>query len=277
MFDQTTPSLHRWKHWFQEDPSQVFEDTLVVLVSINPYDWIDAMQRVPHNMPMHMMNDWKTFLTTPWTMERPERDLIFQNTTGNVCQHDFKYNQVISCIPGTPPKGRYLRKRELLRSQYQPIYELNVDGSGEAYKNILQFRTAKKKNLMAVKEWEPVKAFVTVQYEELVNNGPETMIKEIEEKTGMKASCDISVVAPIIGGNPLDESMISWISKHLDWTIEQNFGYTKGIRPYTILSNTISSLNEDSVDTVKPSSRRSKKPSSVPKKHKHPKGKKKIP
>lgn len=225
--------MHRWKHWFQQDSSQVHDNTLVVLVSINPYDWVDAMMRVPHNMPAHMMNDWYDFLTTPWTMERPKRDLILANETYNVCQHDFKYNEIISCIPGSATNSH-----RSLRSEFQPIYELNIDGSGDAYNDILEFISVKKANFLAVQEWDKVKAFITVQYEELVNNGSSSMIEDIERVTGLKASCDVAVRPPIIGGSSsLDSDMLDHISTHTDWDVEAKYGYTKGLRPYTILSN----------------------------------------
>ena len=214
---------------------------MVVTISINPYDWVEAMMRVPHNMPAHMMGDWYEFLTRPWTIERPERDLVLSGETGNVCQHDFRYDQVISCIPGSPPKGQ-----RSLRSEYQPIYELKLDSPGEAYSNILEFRSAKKANFLTVKDWDKVKAFVSVQYEELVNNGPIKMIEEIEKITGLKASCDTSTRAPIIGGSDLlNSTMLDYISLHTDWDVEEKYGYVKGSRPYSILSTNGVTKNED--------------------------------
>lgn len=243
---KVTPSLHRWKHWFQEDQTQVYDHTLVVLVSINVYDWIDAMQRVPHNMPVHMMlEDWYEFLTTPWTMPRSERDLELyarfldseeDRSFENICQHDFKYNQVVSCVYGRPPtQGRTRSRRRSLRSEYQPIYELKIDGSGEPYDNILDFRSDKKRNLISVKDWDLVEEFVAVQYESLANEGAAAMIEEIQTLTGWTASpeCNTTITPPLIGGvMTYDVNMTNWITDHVDWEVEKMFGYDVGARPY---------------------------------------------
>ena len=87
---KVTKKLTRYKHWFQfEDPSQYEHDTLVIAQFRNPYDWLKAMQHVPHHSPQHLRtmknanlhshnseNDWRIILTREWTMERMGQDLL---------------------------------------------------------------------------------------------------------------------------------------------------------------------------------------------------------
>ena len=243
---------------------------MVVLVSINPYDWIDAMRRVPHNMPAHMMDSWYDFLTLPWTTNRPEADFVLNATEGNICQHDFKYSQVISCIPGKVPNKNRLYRDRRLRSEFQPMYELNIDGSGIPYENILKFRSAKKENFLTVKDWEPVKSFVQIQYEELADNGAGMLIDEIYRTTGLNASCDASVTAPYIGGDDsLDPDMLEWISEYTDWEIEERYGYKKGVRPYKALKNKLFGIPSPALSPNQPHDQAHNLfvPTSTPSKH----------
>ena len=130
---EATPDLTRWKHWFQEDDSirgVQHNNTLVLAKFRNVYDWLESMRLRPHNMPMHMNQDWYTFVTTAWTMPQPDRDLNMSNKTGSVCQSDFEYHQVISCVKGTVPNKRHHSnsnwppKNRQLRSEYGEQWHL---------------------------------------------------------------------------------------------------------------------------------------------------------
>lgn len=77
--------LVRHKHWFQHDVPNGRNrvGTFVVAQFRNPYHWTEAMRKVPHHSPKHYRKDWKSFITTPWTMERlaSDLDILKQNMT----------------------------------------------------------------------------------------------------------------------------------------------------------------------------------------------------
>ena len=88
--------LSRYKHWFQyNNPKAYPHDTLVLAQFRNPYDWLKAMEHVPHHSPEHISKHWSVFLSKPWTMDRIGSDLLL---TGNeTCQENFHYRDIISC------------------------------------------------------------------------------------------------------------------------------------------------------------------------------------
>mmetsp|Transcript_27838 Transcript_27838/g.43201 ORF Transcript_27838/g.43201 Transcript_27838/m.43201 type:complete len:341 (-) Transcript_27838:191-1213(-) len=234
---EVTPDLTRWKHWFQEDDSirgVQHNNTLVIAEFRNVYDWLESMRLRPHNMPMHMNQDWYTFVTTAWTMPRPERDLNMSNKTGSVCQSDFEYHQVISCVKGTVPSKRHHSnsnwppKSRQLRSEYEPIYEMRNDGSGLAYGSIIEMRADKIRNHLSVADWDWVTAFTSVQYEKLLVEGTEFLLREIEELTGLKAQCDPVPPQPErLSHYPKGPGFEEWVGEHVDWSAEHLIGYSK--------------------------------------------------
>lgn len=266
-----TPSLTRWKHWFQEDIDteytrsvngesyrrQVKDDensevtTLVIAEFRNVYDWVESMRNRPHNMPSHMNQDWYSFLSTPWSMPRPERDLTLWNSKGKyvqlgdsnssetsvmkrICQSDFAYNQVISCVKGTVPQKRKKHQgknhyHRILRSEYEPIYELRNDGSGLAYGNILEMRRDKIRNHLSVGKWKWVEnRVISVQYERLLVEGTGWLLDEISSLTGLKPQCNVTAPQPErLSHYPKEPGFVEWVGEHVDWETEALIGYTR--------------------------------------------------
>jgi len=234
--------------WFQEDiPTDYaavanardsLESTIVIAEFRNVYDWIESMRNRPHNMPSHMHQDWYTFVTTAWTMPRPERDLLLLNDDnatahldGRICQADFKYNQVISCVKGTVPSKSNQNKvktSRLLRSEYEPIYELRNDGSGLAYRNIIEMRRDKIINQLSVLDWDWVTEVVPVQYEKLLVEGTNWLFKKIEAKTGLVAECEPTPPQPErLSHYPKGPGFEEWVGENTDWEVEKLIGYKK--------------------------------------------------
>lgn len=221
------PRLVRWKHWFQHDDGKEHNTTLVVAQFRNPYDWIAAMQRIPHHSPLHVRLHWHEFVTKPWTMPRPTRDTLLTNITGPVCYEKFHYHQLVSCVRGhrndtdyKPPedgKGDF--------SGHQPIYELRDDGSGQPYSSIIELRADKIRNFLNTTELPWVKDLIAVQYEDLLNSGTGALLKQIEHATGEKSACAPST-SQVRRKRYIDPKFKAWITENTDWNAEKLIGYT---------------------------------------------------
>jgi hypothetical protein len=216
--------LTRYKHWFQFPGFYRYpHDTLVVAQFRNPYDWLKAMQHVPHHAPAHLPfrgdKHWKKFLDSEWTMERIGTDQW--NNLTEPCQEYFEYRDLISCAKSPLPKSAYKR---LDYSAHQPFYEMRNDGSGEPYANIMELRTDKIRNFLKVKEYDGVADVWVTQYEYLLTKGTSELIRQIEQWTGIKANC--TPVGPQQRTTrPVEKEMADYIRDHLNWTVEALIGY----------------------------------------------------
>jgi hypothetical protein len=180
----------------------------------------------PHHSPLHVGLDWRDFVTKPWTMPRPERDLPFQNSTGPVCNQKFHYNEIVSCIFGEKPDDYVPPKGFTFFSGFSPQYELQLNGQGKAYSSILQLRTDKVLNFLNTSSWDFVSNTVVVQYEQLVSRGTQGFIQQVEELTGVKAACP-AIPAQDRPKRELDSEFVNWMNIHSDWFVENLIGYKK--------------------------------------------------
>jgi len=213
----------RYKHWFQYPASYRYpHQTLVINQFRNPYDWLKAMQHVPHHAPAHLQyipdDRWMEFLTSPWTMERIGTDLV--NNTRR-CQEHFEYKDIISCEVEPLPRAAY---KSLDYSKHQPFYEMRNDGSGKPYDNIMEMRTDKIRNFLSLKQYDGVADAWAVQYEYLLTKGTQELLDEIERWTGVKPKCKAK--PPQQRRNrPVEKEMAAFIRDHLNWTVESWIGY----------------------------------------------------
>jgi len=183
------------------------------------------MRKVPHHAPLHMFLDWKTFVTTPWTMPRVGKDLEIENVEEVICQQNFRFNEINSCHIQPYPDGYVTWKRHF--SEHEPFYELKNDGSGRAYASILNLRSDKIKNFMTViPQLHFVRHFLVQHYERLLEQGTSDLLHQIEELTGIKAEC-----TPSLPQNrrhrKLDRHYLEWMKKYVDWDTEARIGYNK--------------------------------------------------
>jgi hypothetical protein len=197
---------------------------LVIAQFRNPYDWLKAMQHVPHHAPAHLPfrldQYWKEFLTTPWTMERIGTDR-FNNLT-RPCQEHFDYRDIISCAVEPLPRDAYGHKIDY--SEHQPFYEMRNDGSGEPYNNIMELRSDKIRNFLSIKDYEGVADVWTVQYEYLLTKGTHELIQQVADWTGVEAKCN--PMPPQQRRNrPVGKEMAEFIRDNLNWTVEAWIGY----------------------------------------------------
>lgn len=234
--------LTRYKHWFQYDNVTKYpHDALVLAQFRNPYDWLKAMEHVPHHAPAHLRtkpgasvndhsanNDWKTFLTKTWTMERYGADLLLNGD--ETCQEEFLYRDIVSCVEDPLPEDSY--QHTLRYSENQPFYEMRDDGSGLPYDNILELRTDKIRNFMNTINYNGVADVWTLQYEYLVSEGTQHLLDRITEMTGVPANC--KAIPPQVR-KPKASRMIradfaAHIRQNINWTVESWIGYTPELK-----------------------------------------------
>jgi len=229
--------LIRWKHWFQEEVTpddKEREDTLVINMFRNVYEWTEAMRKVPHHSPMHLRKNWKDFVTTPWTMPRPKRDLIHAESTEPICYQKFHYSQLVSCVKGSKDDPEYTGNWKRDFSGWEPIYEMrhrpSADGTqkrGDAYKSIVDMRADKIRNFVEdVEKFTWVTQVLNVQYEQLLMQGTESLISRIEELTGVKRMCE-PTGSQTRKKRKLDPDMVEWLNENVDWETEALVGYEK--------------------------------------------------
>jgi hypothetical protein len=217
--------LTRYKHWFQYPGYYRYpHDTLVIAQFRNPYDWLKAMQHVPHHSPNHLKyrsdSRWKEFLMAPWTMERVGTDR-WDNWT-EPCQEHFQYKDLVSCMVEPLPRSHY--GHTLHYSEHQPFYEMRYDGSGKPYKNIMELRSDKIRNFLTIKDYQGIADVWAVQYEYLLTKGTAQLVSQIEEWTGVKANCT-PMPPQQRTSRPVEKDMANYIRAHLNWTVEGWIGY----------------------------------------------------
>lgn len=215
--------LTRYKHWFQYPaPYRYPHETLVIAQFRNPYDWLKAMQHVPHHAPDHLQyrpdDRWMEFLTSAWTMERVGSDKI--NNTRR-CQEHFEYKDIISCETEPLPRSAY---KKLDYSRHQPFYEMRNDGSGKPYDNLMEMRTDKIRNFLSIKKYDGIADVWAVQYEYFLTKGTQELLDEITRWTGIQPNC--TARPPQQRRNrPVEREMADFIRGQLNWTVESWIGY----------------------------------------------------
>lgn len=209
----------RYKHWFMpRDYFRYPHDTLVIAEFRNPYDWLRAMREVPHHSPAHANLPWKKFLSKPWTMPRIGLDLELKGT--EMCQHHFKYKDLISCIHRPVPNATIDERHSLDR----PFYEMRNDGSGLPYDNIMELRSDKIRNILEIKDFPGVADLWMVQYEYMVSHGTQQILDRIEEWTGVKPKCD-AYPPQFRRQRNMTKDFVQYVTDHLNWTVEELIGY----------------------------------------------------
>ncbi|KAL3923931.1 MAG: hypothetical protein SGILL_001353 [Bacillariaceae sp.] len=229
-------TLKRPGYFFQQEPSKQEQakhhhqqDTIVLHLTLNIYDWLEQMRASPEYAPNHVglheeghivPLEWHEFLLKPWTTERPERDLAFQNETEPVCQLGFHYNQVVSCM------------ETLTGGTDNPIYELNQENDGihiektkdknivasKPYDSIIEMRGAKIRNHQNVQTWKSVKKFITVPYETAGKEFKSRILDEIGQFAGWKPSCSGNVLPPTRERTAsMTKEFVHFVTAMADW------------------------------------------------------------
>jgi hypothetical protein len=209
---------------------------LVLAQFRNPYEWLKAMEHVPHHAPAHLRtqigadllhhsanNDWQIFLTKPWTTERVGADLLMHGD--ELCQEEFRYKDIVSCSVEPLPHSHY--NHTLRFSEHQPFYEMRNDGSGLPYDNIMEMRSDKIRNFLSVVDYPGVADVWNIQYEFLVQKGTQHLLDRIQQWTGITPQCsakDPQTRAPK-ASRVISPEFAAHVRQHLNWTVEAMIGY----------------------------------------------------
>lgn len=209
--------LQRDGSFFQEEKamSKKEKDAIVVFLTLNVYDWLEQMRLSPEYAPNHTAThseyghlvplEWTEFVSRPWTIQRPERDLPLQNNTkGRICQMGFRYNQIVSCV-----------ERPLAGTD-NPMYELQQE-DGSPFPSIMELRSAKLQNHHSVQNWTSVKKFITLPYEQVGKSFKE-LVLDIQQMTEWQLSCTGDVLPPSKDrSTDMTRPFVEYVTKHADW------------------------------------------------------------
>lgn len=220
----------RWKHWFQDEEIKRHprERFVVVAQFRNPYTWTESMRSFPHHSPEHFHLDWPDFVTRTWTMPRYSADIQFVGWTekdsekaqANVCTAvaDFLPHQVIPCMADrTTFSTRGI--------EMQALYELRNDGSGKPYDNILEMRKEKIENHLAVANYDRVKDFLVIRYEEAKLSGTSKLIAALEQALGQEAACKAEPGNKSFREHPIPKLFHDYLKENVHWETEAKIGY----------------------------------------------------
>lgn len=217
--------MTRYKHWFQyKNATKYPHDTLVLAQFRNPYEWFNAMHLKPHHSPDHVgLKRWEDFIDKPWTTQRIGYDLNLTKDT--LCQEDFQYKDLVSCVVEPRPKS-YWKNKKIRYSEHQPFYEMRPDGSGKPFKNLMELRAAKIRNFLEVRNHVGIADVWTIQYEYLLVKGTNHLLELIEERTGVKRQCK-AIPPQNRKHRNMSRTFARYLNKHLDWSAEGLVGYTQ--------------------------------------------------
>jgi hypothetical protein len=236
----------------------LFQNTLVIAMTRNPYDWVEAMRKIPHHWPNHVdvaschysqtkvrPLPWKQFIQKPLILiNRQETNTTATTSPPTLCQKGYLPNTISPCIRteqyplpiqcnnnNSPTQPAFITT---FASVNDPVYELK--DSGMPYANLLELRTAKLLNLLSVPHMWKLYGFVHVQYEDLVRHGTRSIIQNISHMMMM-----MNVPPPRCEFLPpmkkkkqssrskykMETAWKQWIDQHVDWDVEAQVGYYK--------------------------------------------------
>ena len=197
--------------------------------------WVWAMKEVPHHAPAHIDLEWEEFVTKEWTTERLFKDEEWlkyneklNNHTERICQENFRYHEIVSCLTRPYPDGYWGKHRKHRFSQHQPFYEMtNEDPEGTPYENILMMRADKIRNFVESAHYTHVEGFWHYQYEGLLKTGTKELIEKIERATGLKRHPELCKVYDPQDRRKrkMDPDFVDYMIDHVDWKAEALIGY----------------------------------------------------
>lgn len=236
----------RSKHFFQPLHSGGnFLRSIVVVIVRDPVDWVSAMNEMPYHSPGHVASinsnnevtplPWADFVSRPWTMPRPKSDkeLLKRMATEPIlrserlCQSTFRFDEVVPCTLNSTiqefPTG-------MLRSMY-PVYELKRDGSGDAYRNILELRADKIANhVLHLPLLFSLGGYVLVRYEDLLEKGTQFLMEQVSQVIGLQGTlpqqCKPAEPQPDrLRQRIVPKGLKEWIDSNMDVHTERLLGY----------------------------------------------------
>jgi hypothetical protein len=244
IFYQVANTYKRYKHWFQEeDLTRVPENSAVVVAIFrDPYDWVEAMRVEPHHAHDHLQwlrsktnlssrpLEWKEFVTQPWIGRRGSTDKVTSRTNRGMnnaqCMDSYSFYDAVPCSVNDSSTVEGL-------GNYK--YEYRRDRSERGFSSIIDLRREKILNHLSVANFRGTRAFFSFRFEDMNDSGMSTLIKNLEEATGIKARCNATVGMAshrlaqqnITKHGELTGDYIKWMDRFVDWEVESQIGYSR--------------------------------------------------
>lgn len=192
-----------WKHFFGWKNDQIKnygKNTLFLCIVRNPYDWIMAMHKIRHHIPLDR-DSIIDFMTKEW----------------------YSVSDVIDTITNKKPlskRGPYYEAKSNI--VYTEIMQDRDWVTNERYKNIFELRAKKLDYLYNVIP-TIAKNYEFIRYENLCSEYPEIMIKIFKKYKIKNKNIDIKIVSkkPYL----LSKDVKKIINQNIDWDIENKIGY----------------------------------------------------
>lgn len=194
--------------WLELSPSHYYgppahytfdgsDNMLVVVIFRNPYDWVRSLNLQPWHAAKNLQNlPFSQFIRTPWRLN--------------------------------------LRQNLIARLRRQnPLLDLNpIDGT--PFKNVLELRTAKIRNMLKIRE--RAKNVYCINYE-IVRDHPQEVLNELKELFSLNLKPDYQPVVLYKGlvragkyqetiYDPISMEDLIHINAHLDEQLENEIGYS---------------------------------------------------
>lgn len=258
------------EHWptlaSLKEPENAFDDTLLILMFRNAYDWLDAMREGPHHWPNHFElfkfpngphadvhgngqlheygvrpYEWTEFVKANMTLSRD------MGNASHICQNAYLYGQVSPCLRSKELYPDVVRKDyfganltnapDLLNfNADRPIYEMQP-GTNLPFENPLDFRTAKIQNFLDIPNHWKLGGIMTLQHEQVNEMGSSFVLDRVSDLVGKNAICAVDPPKQQ-KHKEMDASWQEWITKHADWQVEAKIGYKPRPPPQTIVKET---------------------------------------
>ncbi|KAL7467565.1 hypothetical protein ACHAXS_007811 [Conticribra weissflogii] len=220
---EVTTQYKRFKHWFQEEDLENVpkNSAVVVYMSRDPYDWVEAMRERPHHAHDHMNLDWRSFVTKPWIGHRGPHDALSMKNnslTDAVCLDRFSFFEIMPCSP---------EDSKQINGYGGYKYELNHDGSEKPYSSIVDMRKEKIMNHLSVANFEGTKAFLPNRYEDLYMEGTSVLLEKLKELTGLEPRCKAIEGKGVIKHKEVPRDYVKWMNRFVDWGVEGHIGYER--------------------------------------------------
>jgi hypothetical protein len=237
--------------------SLVFQNTLVIVMTRNPYDWTEAMRRIPHHWPNHVDAchapriqplSWKQFIQQPLILHEMKNSHLPEENNGTLCQKGYLPDTISPCTRTEQYRLPKCNNKPLLDGTGQPaftkfasvndpVYELREDS--KPYSNLLELRTAKLLNLLSIPKMWKVYGFMHVQYEDLVMHGTRAILQNISnlilqnddnhDDSNSPPPYRCRFLPPMKkkfhSKYKLEPAWKEWIEQHVDWDVEAKVGY----------------------------------------------------
>lgn len=241
-----------WMEAMRTEPHHAIEHWDIV--PNKPLKWKEFMTK-PWSLDRLKFQDWMTadlsILKQVLHPEQEEEDTLYNSTTpykkqgqrrrimkkfsslsipistylhpllfNHSCYEEFYWFDIIPCSR----QDRDITK--MIVPFAEALYELQRDGSGRPFDNIIQLRTEKLHHFyQEVSQFQSIQHFFPHRYEDLVTQGTQILIDQIQQALpGIQATCQPSPPKKYLH-KLLPKGMFDYLNQHLNWTVENVVGY----------------------------------------------------